>query len=145
MDKKEIIKHTVDVEIRFSEVDSMGIVWHGNFIRYFEDGREAFGKKHGISYMEMYEKGYMVPLVSVDCQYKKYVRYGETLRIETQFINQMAAKIVYQYKVFQKDSGDLVAEGESVQVFVTREGELVLTNPPFFEEWKKRMGLKVYE
>ncbi len=139
------LTYKTEVNVRFSEVDSMGIVWHGNFIRYFEDGREAFGKKHGISYMEMYEKGYMVPLVSVDCQYKKYVRYGETLRVETQFINQMAAKIVYQYKVFQKDSGDLVAEGESVQVFVTREGELVLTNPPFFEEWKKRMGLKVYE
>ena len=42
-------------KVRFSEVDSMKIVWHGNYVHYFEDGREAFGKKYeGLSYLDMY-------------------------------------------------------------------------------------------
>ena len=51
--------------VRFSEIDSMQIVWHGEYVRYFEDGREAFGKQYGLDYMSIYREGYMVPIV--DC------------------------------------------------------------------------------
>ena len=40
-----------EIRVRFSEVDSMGVVWHGNYLKYFEDGREAFGRKHGLGYV----------------------------------------------------------------------------------------------
>ena len=49
--KKEI-SHTSEVRVRFAECDPLGIVWHGNYIQYFEDGREAFGRHHGISYLD---------------------------------------------------------------------------------------------
>ena len=49
--------------VRFSEIDSMQIVWHGEYVRYFEDGREAFGKQYGLDYMSIYREGYMVPIV----------------------------------------------------------------------------------
>ena len=48
--------------VRFSEIDSMQIVWHGEYVRYFEDGREAFGKQYGLDYMSIYREGYMVPI-----------------------------------------------------------------------------------
>ena len=40
----------LEIKIRFSETDAMGIVWHGNYIKYMEDGREDWGKNHGLSY-----------------------------------------------------------------------------------------------
>lgn len=141
MKQKELI-HTLEIPVRFSEVDSMGIVWHGNFIKYLEDGREAFGQAYGIHYMKMYGQGYMVPLVHIDCQYKKYVRYGQKLLVETRFVNQQAAKIVFHYTVRLQQSGEVVAEAKTIQVFVTHEGELVLTMPVFFDEWKTQYGLK---
>ena len=53
--------------VRFSEIDSMQIVWHGEYVRYFEDGREAFGKQYGLDYMSIYREGYMVPIVDLTC------------------------------------------------------------------------------
>lgn len=57
--------------VRFSEIDSMQIVWHGEYVRYFEDGREAFGKQYGLDYMSIYREGYMVPIVDLTCQFKQ--------------------------------------------------------------------------
>ena len=64
MVKKTLAVRTA-IKIRFGEVDSMGIVWHGNYFKYFEDGREAFGDKYGINYMDFYRNGTMIPLVKV--------------------------------------------------------------------------------
>ena len=52
-----------EIEVRFHEVDSLRIVWHGNFIKYFEIGREAFGKEFGLTYMQVYDHGFFMPIV----------------------------------------------------------------------------------
>ena len=59
------------IKVRFSEIDSMQIVWHGEYVRYFEDGREAFGKRYGLDYMSIYREGYVVPIVDLTCQFKQ--------------------------------------------------------------------------
>lgn len=46
------LSFTSEIRVRFVETDPLGIVWHGNYIQYFEDGREAFGRHHGISYLD---------------------------------------------------------------------------------------------
>jgi acyl-CoA thioester hydrolase len=42
------LKVSLDIRVRFNETDALGIVWHGYYLHYFEEGREAFGRKHGI-------------------------------------------------------------------------------------------------
>ena len=60
------------LRVRFSEVDSMQIVWHGEYVRYFEDGREAFGREFaGLGYMDIYASGYTAPIVELHLQYRK--------------------------------------------------------------------------
>lgn len=140
MTKDKLINKT-EVAVRFNEVDSMGIVWHGHYIKFFEDGREAFGKEHNLGYMDIYANGYFAPVVKVECNFKRYVKYLDSIIIETRFIDSKAAKIIFEFKIYNKSNGGLVAEGESIQVFTTPDGELVLTNPPFFEEWKKQKGI----
>ena len=62
------------LRVRFSEVDSMQIVWHGEYVRYFEDGREAFGREFaGLGYMDIYASGYTAPIVELHLQYRKPV------------------------------------------------------------------------
>lgn len=130
-----------ETEVRFSEVDSMGIVWHGHFIKYFEDGREAFGREHDLGYLEVYEKGFFMPIVNVNCSYKRPIRYNEPLLIETRFVDTPAAKIIFKYSLSNKHSAEVYATGSSEQVFLTKERELHLTVPDFFVQWKKERGI----
>jgi len=141
LEKKELI-HRTEVVIRFSEVDSMGIVWHGNYIQYFEDGRESFGRKHGISYLDQKEHGFATPIVKSSTDHKLPLRYGDIATIKTIYIDSPAAKMVFRYEIFNQNE-QLVCTGETVQVFVDKigEGELSLTVPEFFLEWKKNVGL----
>jgi acyl-CoA thioester hydrolase len=127
-----------EVLIRFNEADPLGIVWHGHYIRYFEDGREAFGNMHGLGYLDVYKKGFVIPVVSVHCEYKRSLRYGESIIVETTYMPTEAAKLKFNYRIFNAATNEVVATGYSVQVFLTKEDSLMqLVNPPFFENWKK--------
>jgi acyl-CoA thioester hydrolase len=130
--------HRTEVNVRFNEVDSLGIVWHGHYIKFFEDGREAFGKAYELGYLDVYKAGYATPLVNINVDYKKTVAYGDSLIIETTFINSPAAKVIFHYRIFRTSDNELVATGSSIQVFVTLDHQLYITIPEFFENWKKK-------
>jgi acyl-CoA thioester hydrolase len=137
-----VLTDQTEVVVKFNEADPLGIVWHGHYIRYFEDGREAFGKRYGIAYLDFYHNGLAVPVVSVNCDYKKPLRYGDSVIVETTFINSPAAKLKFEYKIYESKSRNLVATGQSLQVFVNaRTFALELTMPDFFEKWKKKWSL----
>lgn len=141
MTKDQLIS-TIEFPVRFSEVDSMNIVWHGHYVKYMEEGREDFGRKYGINYMLIKANGFMAPLVKLTCDYKKALSYDDRVVVETSFIDSEAAKIIYAFRIYRASDKQLVATGESVQVFLDMERELVLTVPSFFEDWKKKMGLR---
>ncbi len=131
-----------EVIVRFNEADPLGIVWHGHYLRYFEDGREAFGKKYGVSYLDFYHQGYAVPVVSVQCDYKRPLRYGNSVIVEATLVNTQAAKMLFEYKIFDSKKKTVVATGSTVQVFVDiKTFELHLTLPTFYEAWKKKWKL----
>jgi acyl-CoA thioester hydrolase len=130
-----------EISVRFSEVDSLQIVWHGHYVQYFEDGREAFGKEFGLGYLDVYENGLLIPVVRLECDYKFPVKYGDTIVVETKYVDCKEAKIQFEYSIFRKSDNKLVATGKSVQVFLDRNYELFLTLPPFYESWKRKMSL----
>jgi len=140
MTDKQLIS-TVEFPVRFSEVDSMNIVWHGHYVKYMEEGRESFGRKYGISYMEIRDNGYMAPVVKLSCDYKKPLSYHDNVIVETRYVNNEAAKIIFAFRIFRSSDKELVATGESVQVFMDMNRELVLFIPPILEAWKKEWGL----
>lgn len=130
---------TTEVSVRFNEADPLGIVWHGHYIRYFEDGREAFGAQYGLTYLDFYQNGLVVPIVSVDCQFKKPLRYGDRVIVEARYVDAPAAKIQFEYRLLHAQSGDLVATGNSTQVFLNKDDMTLLWSmPDFFSAWKKR-------
>lgn len=137
--KPRSLTHNTTIHVRFSECDPLKIVWHGNYVKYFEDGREDFGKTYGLSYLEIYSKnGLSVPLVHLELDYKKTVSMGETLRVQTTLIDNPAAKVVFEYKIFNLQN-EVVCTGKTIQAFVdVQKKELQITTPPFFEEWKNK-------
>jgi acyl-CoA thioester hydrolase len=134
--------HTTEITVRFNEADPLGIVWHGHYVRYFEDAREDFGKSYGISYLDFYRSGLAVPVVAIECDYKKPLRYGDDILVETTYVNNVAAKLKFKYRLFDAQHRTLVASGSTMQVFVdAKTFELQLTIPVFFQEWRKKNNL----
>lgn len=131
-----------EVTVRFSEVDSLAIVWHGHYVKYFEDGREDFGLKYGLDYLKIYAEGFLVPIVGLKVDYKRSLVYGDTMIIETIFHETPAAKIIFDFNIYKKgDTKELVATGQSIQVFLDKKNTLQLYNPPFYAAWKEKMHL----
>lgn len=136
-----MLVHEVEVPVRFSEVDSLHIVWHGHYVRYFEDAREAFGLKYGIHYLDVHKAGYSTPIVKVQCDYKRSLKYGDTAIVQATYVDSEAAKLIFTFVIRNKATNEIIATGETVQVFLDSNKELSLTIPPFLLAWKKQNGL----
>ncbi len=115
---KNNLSESLEIRVKFNETDSLGIVWHGHYIRYFEDGREDFGLKHGLSYLEVFNQGFVTPIVSIQCDYKRPLKYGDHLIIKSTFLHCDAAKIKFNYNIFNAQTLEQVANGSSIQVFL---------------------------
>ena len=135
------LKTSKEFEVRFSEVDSMNIVWHGSYALYFEDAREQFGKEFGLSYLSYFENGYYAPLVDLDFSFKKPLLFGQQARVEIVYRNVPAAKVIFDYEIRLTTDNSLIATGSSTQVFLDGDYHLVWTNPPFYENWKRKYHL----
>lgn len=130
-----------EIRVRFSEVDAMKIAWHGNYAKFFEDGREAFGEEFGIGYYDYYRENIATPVVNLNIDYKKHLLFGDQIIVETEYIFSPAAKVILDYRIYKKDTNDLMAEGSTTQVFIDpTSGDLLLFEPPFYTHWKKEHG-----
>ena len=135
------LKASKQIEIRFSEVDSMNVVWHGSYMLYSEDAREEFGRKYDLTYMGFFDHGCFAPLVEMSFQWKKPIKYGMKPRIDIIYRPTEAAKIVFDYVIHDTEDESLIATGHSVQVFMDTEYQLIWDNPDFYMEWKRRWNV----
>ena len=135
------LKASKQIEIRFSEVDSMNVVWHGSYMLYFEDAREEFGRKYDLTYMGFFDQGCFAPLVEMRFQWKKPIKYGMKPRIDIIYRPTEAAKIVFDYEIHDTEDESLIATGHSVQVFMDTEYQLIWDNPDFYVKWKRRWNV----
>ena len=129
------------LDIRFSEVDSMNVVWHGSYMLYFEDARELFGEKFDLTYMGYVRHGYYAPMVEMNIQWKKPILYGMRPRIDIIYRPTVAAKVVFDYEIHDTADESLIATAHSVQVFMDLNYQLVLYSPKFYEEWQQRWNV----
>lgn len=139
--KKSVLVSRTKIRVRFSETDAMGVVWHGNYAKFFEDGREHFGNEYGIAYMQVRAAGYTIPVVEMTCSYRKSLTFGEEIVVETGYVPTDAAKIQFEYAIYRASDNELMASGTTVQVFLDNEGHLQLTNPDFYQEWKRKWNI----
>jgi len=117
----------------------MGVVWHGSYPLYFEDAREEWGRKYGFGYLDMFDNDFYAPLVDLQFSYKRPIIYGMRPRIDIIYRPTDAAKLIYDYEIYDTRDESLLTTGHSVQVFMDKQYKLLLYNPPFVEEWMRRM------
>ena len=110
-------EHSFQVRVRYSETDQMGVVYHGNYIPYFEIGRVEWLRAQGVSYKSLEEGGIALPIVSMTLNYKKPARYDDLLNIKTRYKSQSSVKLEFECEI-TSESGELLTTAYFLLVFV---------------------------
>ncbi|MFV5688408.1 acyl-CoA thioesterase [Flavobacterium sp. LT1R49] len=130
--------HQIQVRVRYSETDQMGVVYHGNYIPYFEIGRVEWLRDKGISYKNMEESGIGLPIVSMNINYKKSARYDELLTVHTTFKSQSSVKIEFDCAIYN-ESEELLTTAQFILVFVALKTGRPTAPPDYILELLKRI------
>ena len=130
------------VRVRFQEVDSLRVVWHGHYLTYFEEGRNAFGREYEFDYADILKAGYIAPLVHVEVDYFAPARFGDFVLVRTRLHPSEGARISFRYLI-ENEAGRKLATGSSEQVFTDLEGTLILTRPDFVDGFLGRHAGKL--
>lgn len=120
-DDKTLYESCYERRAQYYETDQMGIIHHSNYIRWFEEARLHFMDEIGLSYAKIEEMGILIPVLSVDCQYKTMVHYNDIVDIYTQIIKFNGIKMTIAYRVVDHVTGEIRCTGETSHAFLNRE------------------------
>jgi acyl-CoA thioester hydrolase len=109
--------HVQQVRVRYSETDQMGVVYHGNYVPYFEIGRVEWLRNKGVSYKTMEENGVALPIVSMTINYKKPAKYDDLLHIHTTLKSQTTVKVEFDCEIYN-DQQELLTTAHFILVFL---------------------------
>ncbi len=107
----------INIRVRYSETDKMGVVYHGNYAQYLEIARVEWLRALGISYKELEDSGVMLPVVSLQINYKKSARYDDLLTVELHLLKTPGVKIEFDYRIWNQDQ-EIIAEANTVLAFI---------------------------
>ena len=107
------LSETVRVSVRFSEVDPIRVVWHGNYLKYMEDAREAFGRKYGLSYVTIVENGYYCPIFDYHVRFMHSASYDDVLLVTIKYKPSRGAKICFEYEIRRERDDKVVQIGRA--------------------------------
>lgn len=116
-------------EVRFPEVDSYGVVWHGHYVQYFEVARNALCAAFGLTPADALAHGYKVPITKVSMDLKRPARLDDRLAVTTRLAPPETAKLAMSYEIRRETTGELLASGSTEQVILDPSGQLLLTFP----------------
>lgn len=123
-----------EIKVRFNEVDSWGIVWHGHYIAWFEVGRMALLKKFHLLPQDFTQMGYIAPVVDLKCFFKEPARMEEEILIRTSVLKPTKAALTFRFQILRKKDGKLLASGEETQVLLTLDGRMLYIIPQNLRE-----------
>ena len=138
-DQPAPLRVSVERAVRFEEVDSLGIVWHGRYVSYFEDARVALGERYDIGYMDFYKNGVVAPIKQVHVDYYRPLRFREAMTIEGVLHWSEAARMNFEFLI-RNGNGELATTGYTVQMMLDFEQNILMVPPPFYgkfrDHWK---------
>jgi acyl-CoA thioester hydrolase len=127
-----VLQVDVELEVRFHDVDMAGVVWHGHYLRYFENARWALMDRLDYGFVRMVDSGYAWPIVDLQARYLSPARFGDRLRVRCSLV-EWQSRLVLNYLVSRLPDVARVARARTVQVAVDgRTGELQFATPPDF-------------
>ena len=136
-----MITATAEIKVEFFDVDAMKVVWHGNYARFLELGRNALFEKLGYGYSDMEAGGYSWPVVDLHIRYVQPARLDQLLRVTATLV-EWENRVRVEFLIHDAVTGEKITKADSVQVAVDmRNGELQFETPEVFQA-KVRGALK---
>jgi acyl-CoA thioester hydrolase len=123
--------------VRFEEVDSLRIVWHGRYPSYFEDARVALGEKYGIGYMDFFAHGIVTPIKKMHCDYHRPLSFQEEMTIDGVLHWSESARMNFEF-IIRNGEDELSTTGYTVQMMLDRDQNILVVPPRFYLEFCKR-------
>jgi acyl-CoA thioester hydrolase len=116
--------HDAPVRVRYAETDQMGVVYHANYLVWFEVGRIEYFRALGVEYkqMEIQDDCHIV-VVEAHCRYRQSARYDEVLRIRARIAEMRSRTIHFTYEVIRDADEQLLATGETKHVICGKDGK----------------------
>lgn len=125
------------LRVRYAETDQMGVVYHSNYIIWFEVGRVELLRSMGHTYREMEADGLHLPVVEVRCRFKAPARYDDEIIVRTRLHNLRDSLIHFWYEVLRAEDRQLLAEGETVHIVINGDGQKVRFTEKYMKPFRK--------
>ena len=126
-----MLSASVEVRVRYGETDKMGIVYHANYLTWFEIARIELLDSIGCPYVSLEDAGFFLPVLSCRVDFRKPAHFDDRLRVVARIASSSSVRIEAEYEVFRED--DLLATGETTHAFVSGEGKVVRPPSSFLE------------
>lgn len=123
------VSTSIEREVAFYDVDAYRIVWHGNYVKYFEEVRCALLEKIDYSYQQMEASGYFFPVIDLHIRYPKTLKFRQKIRISAYLI-EWRNRLVIDYLIHDVESGERLTRGRTTQVAVLMPGEITQFESP---------------
>jgi acyl-CoA thioester hydrolase len=122
------VEHVATVRVIYGDTDAAGIVYYGNYLRWFEIGRAELMRQKGFSYRDVMEReGVLLPVIEAGATYHASARYDDVLRIHAEIREVKGVRLTFGYRI-QREDGAVLVTGHTVHAFTGRDGRPV--RPP---------------
>jgi acyl-CoA thioester hydrolase len=118
-----LVQDTIQIRVRYPEVDAMGYLHHSRYLQYFEMGRVELLRRLGFSYADLERQGVFFVVVKVEVRYKAPARYDDELTLTTRLTKQTHVRYDHAYEL--KRASTLLAEGTTTIACVGRDGQVM--------------------
>jgi acyl-CoA thioester hydrolase len=127
-----MITASVTETIQFYHLDPMNVVWHGNYVQFFENARCALLDQINYNYPEMDKSGYVWPVVDMRVKYVRPCKFGQKINIAAT-IAEYENRLKINYLISDAETGEKLTKGFTIQVAVEKaSGEMLFRSPDFF-------------
>lgn len=127
----------VILRVRYAETDQMGVVYHTNYIIWFEIGRTEWFRQLGEDYKTLEDQNILLPVIEAHCKYKKPALYDDEIMVRTNLKQIKGIRLVFHYKIFRMKDKELLAEGETIHAFINQDKKPIRLKKTFPKLWEK--------
>lgn len=114
----------IEIRVRYAETDKMGIAYYANYFVWFEVGRTELCRARGFRYADLENQGYFLVVTEVYCKYRNSVKYDEAIIVRTRVKRLNKRMIIFSYNLLRKESGEIIAEGETKHICLDSTGKV---------------------
>jgi len=130
-----MLKDETVIRVRYKDTDQMGVVYHANYLVWFEVGRTELMRKIGLPYLEYEKNGLYLPVIKVTCEYKAPAKYDDEVTVISRMESLNKTRLVFAYEICR--GTEILARGRTEHAFVTFEGRPVVLPKHSLDLWDR--------